>query len=60
MLPLSEHQIFDLGGRSLEVLFTPGHTPGSVVFLDRKNKFLFAGDSVVSTPILILIPIPQQ
>lgn len=53
MLPLSEHQIFDLGGRSLEVLFTPGHTPGSVVFLDRKNKFLFAGDSVVSTPILI-------
>ena len=53
MLPLKEHQIFDLGGRSLEVLFTPGHTPGSVVFLDRKNKLLFAGDSVVSTPILI-------
>ena len=32
---------------------TPGHTPGSVVFLDRENRLLFAGDSVVSTPILI-------
>lgn len=52
-LPLKEHQIFDLGGRMLEVLCTPGHTPGSVVFLDRANKLLFAGDSVVSTPILI-------
>lgn len=51
--PLLEHQIFDLGGRTLEVLYTPGHTPGSVVFLDRENRLLFAGDSVVSTPILI-------
>lgn len=52
-LLLKEHQIFDLGGRKLEVLCTPGHTPGSVVFLDRANKLLFAGDSVVSTPILL-------
>lgn len=53
MLPLKEHQIFKLGNRELEVLFVPGHTPGSAVFLDRKNKLLFSGDSVVSTPILI-------
>ncbi len=52
-LPLRDHQIFDFGGRMLEVLCVPGHTPGSVVFLDRANKLLFAGDSVVSTPILI-------
>lgn len=51
--PLLDHQIFNLGGRTLEVLYTPGHTPGSVVFLDRENRLLFAGDSVVSTPILI-------
>lgn len=53
MLPLKEHQVFSLGDRELEVLFVPGHTPGSAVFLDRKNKLLFSGDSVVSTPILI-------
>lgn len=53
MRPLQEHQVFSLGDRELEALFVPGHTPGSAVFLDRKNKFLFAGDSIVSTPILI-------
>lgn len=53
ILPLKEHQIFNLGNRELEVLFVPGHTPGSAVFLDRKNKLLFSGDSLVSTPILI-------
>lgn len=52
-LPLKEHQIFDLGGRTLEVLFTPGHTPGCIVLLDKKNRLLVAGDTVVSTPILI-------
>ena len=52
-LPLKEHQIFDLGGRELEVLFTPGHTPGCIVLLDAQNRLLIAGDSVVSTPILI-------
>lgn len=52
-IPLKAHQVFELGDRTLEVLCTPGHTPGSVVFLDRANKLLFSGDSVVSTPILI-------
>lgn len=52
-IPLKEHQIFDLGGRQLEVLFTPGHTPGGIVLLDAKNRILFAGDTIVSTPILI-------
>lgn len=50
---LENGQIFDLGDRKLETIFVPGHTPGSVVFLDRENKFLFSGDSIVSTPILI-------
>ena len=51
--PLEEYQIFNLGGRRLEVLYTPGHTPGSSVLLDADNRILFAGDTVVSTPILI-------
>ncbi len=34
----------DLGGRSLEVLHTPGHSPGSLSFLDREAGALFCGD----------------
>lgn len=45
-LPLAEGMVFDLGGRSLEVLHTPGHTPGSVSLLDKENRLLFTGDMV--------------
>jgi hydroxyacylglutathione hydrolase len=33
-----------LGGLNLEVLHTPGHTPGSLCF--RLGKYLFAGDTI--------------
>jgi glyoxylase-like metal-dependent hydrolase (beta-lactamase superfamily II) len=36
---------FDLGGRKIEVIEVPGHTPGSIVLLDKANKMLFAGDN---------------
>jgi hydroxyacylglutathione hydrolase len=36
---------FDLGGRRLEVIETPGHTPGEIVLLDAANKRLFTGDN---------------
>ena len=35
----------DLGGRKLEVLLTPGHTPDSLCLLDRSQKELFTGDT---------------
>ena len=38
--------IFHLGGRDVEVVHTPGHTPGSVCFLERSTGMLFSGDSV--------------
>ena len=38
-------EIIDLGGRPLEVLLTPGHTPDSLCLLDRKQKQLFTGDT---------------
>ncbi|MDG2442231.1 MAG: MBL fold metallo-hydrolase, partial [Luminiphilus sp.] len=34
----------DLGGRSLRVLYTPGHTQDSISLLDREAGYLFAGD----------------
>jgi glyoxylase-like metal-dependent hydrolase (beta-lactamase superfamily II) len=35
----------DLGGRDLEIVATPGHTPDAVCLLDRANGLLFTGDT---------------
>ena len=37
----------ELPGRTLRVIPTPGHTRGHVVFADRANGLLFAGDHVL-------------
>lgn len=42
---MEEGQIFDLGGRKLEVMLMPGHTPGSVVLLDREQGDCYSGDA---------------
>ena len=47
---------FDLGGRSLEVLATPGHTPDAVALLDRANGLLWTGDSFYAGPIWLFMP----
>jgi glyoxylase-like metal-dependent hydrolase (beta-lactamase superfamily II) len=38
-------EVLDLGGRKLEVLHVPGHTPDAVALLDAENRLLFSGDS---------------
>ena len=50
---LSDGQVFDLGGRQIDVLFTPGHTFGSVTFFDKTNKYGFSGDAFGSTNLLL-------
>lgn len=41
--------IFDLGGgHKVELIFSAGHSSGHCVFLDKKNRLLFAGDDVIS------------
>lgn len=47
-LNLKEGQVFDLGGTLIEVIEAVGHTPGSVVFLDRQNQCLYSGDAIGS------------
>ncbi|MDR1539221.1 MAG: MBL fold metallo-hydrolase [Clostridiales bacterium] len=44
--PLAAGDAIDLGGRVIEAVEMPGHTRGSVVFLDRAAKTVFAGDAV--------------
>jgi len=36
---------FDLGGRTIEVIATPGHTPDAISLIDRTNGLLFTGDT---------------
>jgi len=42
---MQDGEILDLGGRKLEVLHVPGHTPDAVALLDAENRLLFSGDS---------------
>ena len=46
----------DLGGRVLEVISTPGHTPDAMCLLDRKNGLLFTGDDFYAGPIWLYRP----
>lgn len=41
---LDEGQTFKLGDDELEVMCTPGHSPGSVIFYCRKQQFVIGGD----------------
>ena len=38
--------VIDLGGRTLEIVGLPGHTPGGILLLLREDRILFTGDSV--------------
>ncbi len=44
VLYLRENDMVSLGEDSLEVFFTPGHSPGSVVFYCKKQQFVIGGD----------------
>jgi glyoxylase-like metal-dependent hydrolase (beta-lactamase superfamily II) len=41
---LEEGDIVKFGKSQLEILFTPGHSPGSITFYSKADKFMIAGD----------------
>jgi glyoxylase-like metal-dependent hydrolase (beta-lactamase superfamily II) len=43
--------VIDLGGRTLEVIYTPGHSPGSMSLLDAEHRLLFTGDHFFPGPL---------
>ena len=45
---LAHGDIIKVGNATLEVLHTPGHSPGSVCFLCREAGFLITGDTLFS------------
>jgi len=53
---LHDGDAIDLGGRTLKVIGTPGHTPDAIALLDEKNGLLFTGDSFYLGPIYLYRP----
>ncbi len=51
---VKDGQIIDLGERTLEVLYTPGHNSSSIMLLDTDNKILFTGDMYYPGPLLAI------
>lgn len=48
---VNEGDRIDIGGRVLEILFTPGHAPDSICLIDRENRLLFTGDTFYLAPL---------
>jgi glyoxylase-like metal-dependent hydrolase (beta-lactamase superfamily II) len=41
---LKEGDVVNFGSSSFKVLFTPGHSPGSISFYNEKEKVIISGD----------------
>jgi glyoxylase-like metal-dependent hydrolase (beta-lactamase superfamily II) len=50
---LADGEIIDLGGRQIEVMYTPAHTSGSTTFFDKEHHYGFSGDAFGSTNLLL-------
>ena len=44
---VTDGETLDLGGATLEFVYTPGHTAGSTCVYYREGRVLFAGDTVI-------------
>lgn len=50
---LSHLEAIDLGGRTLTVHHTPGHSPGSICLLDSRHNLLFTGDTYYPSTLIL-------
>jgi glyoxylase-like metal-dependent hydrolase (beta-lactamase superfamily II) len=53
---LKDGDVVDLGGRRLEVVHTPGHSPDSVCLLERDTRLLWTGDMFYTGAIYTYLP----
>ena len=45
--------VIDLGNRKIEVILVPGHSPDSIILIDKKNRLMLTGDSFYPAPIYV-------
>lgn len=50
---IEDGDVFDLGGRRLQVIWVGGHSAGCIALLDRANRCAFTGDCCNSNTILV-------
>lgn len=43
---IDESDVIEVSGNEFKIIHTPGHSPGSVCFVDEKEKIIFGGDTV--------------
>ncbi len=53
---LKDDDVIDLGGRGVQVLHTPGHSPGHMCFFDPDRGDLFTGDLVYKDTLFAYYP----
>jgi len=53
---VADGERIDLGGRTLEVLYSPGHAPDALCLIDREHGLLFTGDTYYPGPIYLFAP----
>lgn len=53
---VADEYVIDLGGRKLEILASPGHTPDAIVLHDKENGLMWTGDTFYEGPIWLFDP----
>ncbi len=53
---LTDSAVFELGDRTVSVKHMPGHTRGSVIFLDDRYKMMFTGDNISHNDLWMFLP----
>lgn len=53
---LKDKDEIDIGGRIIEVMHTPGHSPGHMCFWEKERGYLFTGDLVYKDTLFAYYP----
>lgn len=43
---LKDGDVIDIGNRQIQVIHTPGHSPGHVCFYEKERRYLYSGDLI--------------
>lgn len=53
---LNDNEVIDIGGRKIQVLHTPGHSPGHMCFWEEERGYLYTGDLVYKDTLFAYYP----